>query len=433
MNTSSVCWQSLLFAGLLCPSTIAAAEAPKDSGKPAAKCSSVSGILLIKDSGGTWKPVKAGAALPSGSLLVGMPRVELTSLSEGVQLRLLADVGQRGPFPVLEAGVILHDAAGADLDLTLERGLVVLENLKKNGGSKVRLRVRDETWVLDLQTPGTKVGLEIFGRHAPGLRKTIDEKTDVPTTDVLMLVLNGQAFLEMGKEGMGMHAPPGLARFHWDSVLREHSFQRLDKLPETIVKPLDDRETKINKELSANTAKLAQGDLGTGLDGLIKSENKIDRLAGVTLAGAVDDLPRVFGVLMQSKDAATRDHAVVVLRHWLGREPGQAKKLYTSLVDGKKLTEVQARNLLHLLFGFNEEERGSPDTYAVLLTYLDHKNQAVRTLANWHLVRLAPAGKDIAFDAAAPEEQRRQAVQRWHTLIPDGQLPPRPKSAPGVQ
>jgi hypothetical protein len=363
--------------------------------------------------------------VPSGTLLVGMPRAELVPNSGAVQLRLLADIGQRGPFPVLEAGVILHDPAGADIDLTVGRGLIVLENVKKSGDATARLRVGDETWLLHMQTPGTKVGLEIFGRHAPGRLKVVDEKTDIPTTDVLMLVVAGKAFLDTGKEGTAMQAPPGVARLHWDNILRQHSYQRLDKLPETVVKPLDDKETKAFQELSAAAGKLAQGDIGKGLDDLIGSANKVDRLTGVTLAGAADDLPRLFHVLMESKDAATRDHAVVVLRSWLGREPGQIKRLETTLLNRKKLTEVQVRNLVHLLVGFNEEERRDPDTYMVLLTHLGHKNQAVRTLAHWHLVRLAPAGKDIAFDAAAPEQQRQQAVERWHALIPEGKLPPR--------
>jgi hypothetical protein len=424
MSISSFRTQSLMLAVLLCAHATAAGDAPKDSGKAAATCTHVSGVLLAKEASGAWKPVKEGAALPSGSLLVGMPKSEFVSASGAVQGRLLADIGQRGPFPVLEAGVVLHDAAGADLDLTFDRGLLVLENVKKQGDAKVRLRVRDEVWELQLRTPGTKVGLELFGRHPPGMPKTIDEKTDLPTTDVLMLVLQGQAFLDTGKEGMALTAPPGVARLHWDSVLRELAFQRLEKLPETIVKPLDDRETKIFQELSAGAAKLARGDLGAGLDELTKSISKVDRLAGVTLAGAVDDLPRVFGVLMTSKDPATRDHAIVVLRNWLGRQPGQTKKLYTSLLESKKVTEVQARNLLHLLFGFSMAERADPDTYSVLLAYMDHKNQGVRALAHWHLVRLAPAGKDIAFDAAAPEDARRAALQRWQALIPEGKLPP---------
>src|SRR5262249_52869032 len=157
-------------------------------------------------------------------------------------------------------------------------GLVVLENLRKEGTAKARVRVGDETWVLHMQEPGTKVGMEIFGRHAPGVPKVLDDKTDMPTTDVLLLVLSGKIFLDTGKEGTSMRAPPGVARLHWDSVLREPSFQKLDKLPETVVKPLDDKEAKLSQDLSAAAAKLTQGDLGKGLDDLLKSSSKMERL-----------------------------------------------------------------------------------------------------------------------------------------------------------
>ena len=426
MNPSIFQLGLLASVGFLSCSGLSHAYEPlKDSGKVATKCVSVAGVLFEQQADKSWKPVKAGEELASGALLVGLPRVEFVSGSGAVKGKLLADVGKRGPFPVLEGGIILHDAGGVDLDLTFQRGLLVLENLKKNGTAKVRLHIRDETWVLEMQTPGARVGLEIFGRHPPGLPKVIDAKTDSPTTDVLLIVLEGQAFLDTGKEGIALHAPPGLARMHWDSVRREHTFQRLEKLPENLVKPLDDHEEKIFKEISAASAKLNQGDLGAGLDELLKSPTRLDRLLGVTLAGALDDLPRLSAVLMLSQDAATRDQAIVVLRHWLGREPGQVQRLQTVLIENKKLSAVQARNVLHLLFGFDAEERQEPNTYSVLLMYLTHKNQAVRSLAHWHLVRLAPAGKDIPFDAAGSDEQRDKAVRQWQALIPEGQLPPR--------
>ena len=419
----------LLLIGVFAPAGPARADqAIKDSGQAAAKCVSVSGILLEKQAASPWKPVTTGTELRSGTTLVGLPRAELVSASGGVLVRLLADIGQRGPLPVLEAGLKLHDPVGADLDITCERGLIVLENHKQSGEAKVRLHVRGDTWTLLLQTAGTKVGLEIFGRHPPGLPAVLDAKTDVPTTDVVLLVVKGQAFLDTGSEGLGLHAPPGVASAHWDSVVRRFTFERLDKLPENLIRPLNDRESKIFEATAADAAKLAHGDLTSGLQDLLQSKSRAARFVGLTLAGAVDDLHLVAGALMTSNDAATRDQAILVLRNWLGREPGQAQKLYARLVANKKLTPVQARDVLHLLFGFNAEERGNPDTYSVLLMYLAHKNQAIRALAYWHLVRLAPAGKDIRFDAAAPEAQRREALQRWHTLIPEGRLPPRPKT-----
>jgi hypothetical protein len=63
----------------------------------------------------------------------------------------------------------------------------------------------------------------------------------------------------------------------------------------------------------------------------------------------------------------------------------------------------------------------------VLINYLKHSRLPVRELARWHLMRLAPAGGDIVYDAASPAAQREQAFERWRALIPAGKLPPPPK------
>src|SRR5690242_15453204 len=109
MNISFLDRRAWLLAGLFLVNSAAVAEAPKNSGAAAAKCVSVSGVLLAKQTNAGWRPLQAGASVPSGTALVGLPRAELSSISGDVHLRLLADIGQRGPFPVLETGITLHD------------------------------------------------------------------------------------------------------------------------------------------------------------------------------------------------------------------------------------------------------------------------------------------------------------------------------------
>ena len=53
--------------------------------------------------------------------------------------------------------------------------------------------------------------------------------------------------------------------------------------------------------------------------------------------------------------------------------------------------------ILQLLFGFSPEDLTQPETYEVLIDYLAHEKPAIRNLAAWHLVRLVPQGKSIAF------------------------------------
>ena len=40
-----------------------------------------------------------------------------------------------------------------------------------------------------------------------------------------------------------------------------------------------------------------------------------------------------------------------------------------------------------------------------------------------NLYGLVPQGRDIAFDAAGPADQRAQAQAAWRRLIPEGQVP----------
>src|SRR5262249_9129256 len=97
----------------------------------------------------------------------------------------------------------------------------------------------------------------------------------------------------------------------------------------------------------------------------------------------------------------------------------------TELLKGRKYTPPQARTFVHLLYGATDQQRREPATYEVLIGLLQHSKLPIREMARWHLVRLAPAGKKIAYDAAAAPGKGQQAYEQWRALIPEGQLPPR--------
>src|SRR5262245_371614 len=101
------------------------------AGAPVARCEAVPGALLERVAGKTWRPVKAGATLRDGSFLVAVPKAVIFSQNGAVKLDMLADIGQRGLLPVLESAVALHASSKADLDFTLDRGLITLTNMKK--------------------------------------------------------------------------------------------------------------------------------------------------------------------------------------------------------------------------------------------------------------------------------------------------------------
>ena len=101
--------------------------------------------------------------------------------------------------------------------------------------------------------------------------------------------------------------------------------------------------------------------------------------------------------------------------------------MYEHLVKNEGYTATQAKNLLYLFNGLEEEKLRQPPTYELLILGLNSPRMPTRELAHWHLVRLVAGGNEIAYDAAAPEAMRLQAIAAWRRLVPEGELPAPPK------
>jgi len=429
----------LTAAFLLLPTAAPAGSAgqatPGAAAASVAACGPVAGVLLARATpGAAWRFVDEKDPIPAEALLVALPDATLFSASGTVQVNMIADIGQRGPLPVFESAVRLHQDAKVDLDVTLDRGIVAFANLKKAGAARVRVRFADQTWHVILREPGTKVGMEIHGRHAPGSPQFVQDGArvrvkDPPTMEVYLLVVKGSATLQAEGREITLDAPPGAAKLHWDNMGRKVEVAHLNKLPESLA-PKTAEEVKLYQEICASMRTLRDGPMDNVLEKALASDTPLAHRGAVVLLGALDKLPRLVEVLASSPYADARDKSIVVLRNWLGRGPDQVEKLYDHLTADKKLTPAQAKTALHLLFGFDEEEQRQPDIYEVLIQCLRHSKLAVRELARWHLVRLAPEGKKIAYDAGAPPEQRERAYEQWRALIPAGQLPPHMRAQP---
>jgi hypothetical protein len=364
--------------------------------------------------------------VPAGQLLIALFGAEFISPGGGVNVRAVADVGQRGPFSVLEAALRFHPTKDADLDLSLERGIVVLTNTKKSGPANVRLRLRAETFSIELHEPKARLAVEVYGRHLPGPPKLDDPKADDPVANIAFFALEGESNVTAEKHTSRLHAPPGPALYLWDNVSRSAEVIRYESLPD-FAKPMSEDERKKFEALGALAKKWADEPSVKTLESAATSQEAMERKAAVVALGAVDNLSGLMKVLNNKDHADTRDMAVLVIRHWVGREAGQSVRLYEHLTKNENYTPVQAKNLLHLFNGIEKEKLRRPDTYDLLIHALNHSKMPARELARWHLIRLVPDGKSIAYDAAGAEEQRLEAIAAWRRLIPEGELPPLPK------
>lgn len=386
------------------------------------------GMLLMPAKNGAWETLAANSKVPADRLIVALFGGEFQSADGSVDAKVLADVGMRGPFPVLEAAVKFHSNAKRDLDVTLDRGILVLTNTKKSGAAHVQVRIADEKFEVALSEPKSKVGIEIYGRHVAGPPNLKSVKDDFPVLNAAFFALDGEVVISTDKHATRLHSPPGPTLYHWDNLTRTPDVHRFEELPDS-VKPFNAEEKKFFEQLAsiAKTWASNKGPIGKTLRDAVNAKDAVERKSAVVALGAIDDLSGLYGALTNPKNADARDMAVLAIRHYLGRQPGKSIEFFNYLTKSEMYTPTQAKNLIHLFNGVEKEKLRQPETYELLIDSLNHPKMAGRELARWHLVRLVPDGKSIAYDAAAPEAERTQSIAAWRKLVPPGELPPPPK------
>jgi hypothetical protein len=377
----------------------------------------------------SWQLCKRDEPIYAGEAIVALTDAAFTSADGAADLSLLPDLTGLSSLPVVESAVVFHQSPGTDLDFTLERGRVAVTNQRKNKEpARVRLRFRKEVWNLTLGSPEAKVALVLYGRWPRGVRFTKDAKTqDEPTGDLFLFVLQGEVLLKTRTDEYALHAPPGPASFHWDSVAgADVSPTRQQGTPiwARVEPPSQPHAKELKAAVERLRAQLAQKPATEVLKEALHASDADERQVAVYAAAALDDLPELVAALSDPQHEGTRGAAIIALRHWIGRVPGQDMRLFHFLVQSKDYSENQAAIVLQLLHSFGINSLAQPATYETLIDYLLLNKLAIRQLAKWHLYRLVPAGKDIAYNPAGSKAERQRAFDQWKKLIPDGKLPP---------
>ena len=162
--------------------------------------------------------------------------------------------------------------------------------------------------------------------------------------------------------------------------------------------------------------------LDAAVDKFLASDDPLERKLAVVALAASDQLRQLGKALRESNQADVWEDAVLAMRHWIGRGPGQDQKLYQAMIDAKTFTPAEANAALQLLHDFGDDDLANPATYAYLISRLGNDQLFVRGLAYWHLSRLVPEGKKFGYDPR--QGARDAAIGKWKELIPEGKLPP---------
>ena len=389
-------------------------------------------VLLQRQSDAyPWGLVRPGGPVYLGNYLVSLPgyRSKVFLVDSGIQLTLWGNVPEFSNFPpVLESTVMLNaPSPGVDVDLTLDHGRVHLANKKPQGEAHVRVRFLHEVWDLTLPDPRAEAVLELWGlypRDVP-FRKEPGGKGPLAC---LGLFVQGHAVVKIRNRDYQMG---NLTQLTWSNADPEPLG------PETLAKPpawwtnqiapdspnvadvmaaLQDFQTELGKNDAVVDAVATQ---------VRESPFPPNRALGVLFLGALDAIPPLVEALEDRQNREVRGTAAFALRHWISRSGGQDLELYRMLHESKRYSKEKAEIILKLLHSVSEADAARPETYQQLLGYLNHDNLAIRELALWHLVLLAPQGASIPYDPASDAEKRKPAVEQWQRLIPPGKLPPR--------
>jgi hypothetical protein len=396
--------------------------------------------LLMERSAGqtTWARLAPGATVQTNEELVGLPGSVSGIDIDGIRLLLRGYLPEFASpdTPLLsllrESRVVLGRTPGADLDLTLERGLVQLTNRKEKGPVVVRLHFGKETWKVTLDEPGAEVGISLVRRYTQDVNYREGEE---PYAGLSLTVLRGKADLKVEDNTFALTAPPGPALFTWDNKAGASGPARMEKLP--AFWSLDVPDTEAARKIRHAVAELAKRlednkELAQVLRQMRRSDEARERVLAIYCMGALDMVARVLDALHDGLPAHTLDRraALFTLRHWIGCGTAQDRQLFDEkkktglLVAEKRFTLREAEAIYLLLHDFTDEMRGQPETFDLLATYLGNQQVAIAELAYWQLSRLAGAVKLPDFNAAWPREQRLRVAEEVKKLIADGKLPP---------
>ena len=205
----------------------------------------------------------------------------------------------------------------------------------------------------------------------------------------------------------------------------DDSPQRLEELPAWVLPPKEEAGKAFAKKIDDVVGRFADEVKTKSLDGAIDkflaSDDPLDRRLAVVALAATDQLQRLAKVLKETDKPDVWDNAVLALRHWIGRAPGQDQMLYQGIIDAKVFTPREAETALELLHDFSDDDLARPVTYEMLINLLDSDKRFIRGLAYWHLSRLVPEGKKFGYDPFGPQEARDAAVKKWKELHPGRQ------------
>jgi hypothetical protein len=405
------------------PPNLSASTEKKDVGQ----FTSRDAVLLAED-GNTWTNVPSTAKVRTAAPLLALPgsHAEI-DLDSGARLTLWGGLPDTTGWTLLDSVVTLHvPPAGFDLDFTLDEGRAFVGNTKKNGPTKVRIRVAHQ--VIDVTLADEKSELLVQSVRLFAGQPVQRDTKGLPPTHAMLAVVQGKANVAVGTKEFALREPPGPAELHWPG---DGKAAELDSPPALWTKnAIRALPRERQQEVEAAQKKFVQraGEKSKPINLAVAELGQDTNRSAQTLAtlclGSLGLLPQLIDNLNEPQSPDVRLAAAAALAHFIARQVGNDATAFEQLrkVYGDRWADVA----MWLLHGFNEVQSAEPATYSRLIEALRADPIGVRELAAWRLRQADPDGAaQIRFGAGDPEPVRERAVVEWLRRIPPGKVPPR--------
>ena len=415
-------------------------------------------LLQAKPRTGGWERV-AEKKVDSGRPLLSLSGSKsVVALESGVELTLWGNLPeQTRDVSVLESRAIVHSSVPQiDADMTLERGRIILRNKKTKGkDALIRVRFNDPTLgkeeFFDIVLNGAGAAVVVdracgLDRNEPFFEDAKDPNRKGPTCIMKVFayelsanVRSGDAWYFVSKMQQPMLErsslvgkpvipekvvpPPWIngmpdLKDEGDRLARKKSIEAHDKLAKTLeTKPIDVALAEAYQTAQTDAQKeMIGGKLLPSLDTFTLWRHAI------RCSAAVDDVSTIYDQFAQPLTPIfIRGLCMQTLQQWIAWNRDQDYVLLKAVrASHPKTVSVKIMELFH---GISTEDASKPATYQQLIENLNNDVLPIRTLSHWHLLHLAPAGNEIPYDPAMPQDRRLLAIGQWIRLIPPGQLP----------
>ncbi len=372
-----------------------------------------------------WQSLPTGTVLGRGNLIaVPRPfRCQLVTPDPYIGL-------------TLDGSTLISLATPADstaMTFNIIQGRIILTyketNLEESSPKPITIgiKVRNDLWKLQLNTPGTICGFEVVPRMPEGFEQ------DFGKDDYFCRVIHKQGTVQIfNSDELKTILESG------DAILKRWNNNSIPNLTKSVGNDMGlvnsqgwidenlDRRTSTMRSDAIKYYKVFQP--GVNLTQYLPAiamdrETRKSEYATLTL-GLVRNIHELVNILANGVNAEARQHAIDALRFWINDKLDNRIELKSELAN--YFSEPDAELVYRYLWGISQQDAENPITSGQLVNLLNHEHVALRHLAIYHLRNLT--GRDYEFQAELPATLRQRAIARWlEHLSKEGAILPPPK------